>query len=117
MFEKFMDLIENGEKLSQLPGRCFLFWINKPQYVTDISAIGYRWDFALVDARVLIEVQGGIWMSERTGHTSGRGVRRDCEKANLAALHGWRTLFFTPDMVESGEALRTIREVVQCHCD
>ncbi|MEW6650912.1 MAG: hypothetical protein AB1453_12080 [Chloroflexota bacterium] len=44
MFEKFMDLIENGEKLSQLPGRCFLFWINKPQYVTDISAIGYRWD-------------------------------------------------------------------------
>lgn len=72
----------------------------------------FRWDFALPDVRVLVEVQGGIWMRERTGHTSGRGVRRDCEKANLAALHGWRTLFFTPDMVESGEAIAVIEELL-----
>lgn len=78
-----------------------------------IPARRYRWDFALVEARVLIEVQGGIWMRDRTGHTTGKGVRRDCEKANLAALHGWRTLFFTSDMVESGEAVRVIDEVIR----
>ncbi|GIV86606.1 MAG: hypothetical protein KatS3mg054_0635 [Chloroflexus sp.] len=73
----------------------------------------FRWDFALPDVRVLVEVQGGIWMRERTGHTSGRGVRRDCEKANLAALHGWRTLFFTPDMVRSGEAIAMIERIIR----
>ena len=72
----------------------------------------YRWDFAILSARLLIEVQGGVWMSERTGHSTGAGIRRDCEKANLAALNGWRTLFFTSDMVESGEAVEVIERAL-----
>lgn len=67
----------------------------------------FRWDFAFVAQRLLVEVQGSTWVAG-TGHTSGRGIARDCEKVNLATLHGWRVLLFTRDMVEDGSAVATI---------
>ena len=66
----------------------------------------FRWDFRV--GQYLIEVQGGIW--RKGGHTTGTGITRDCNKANLAALAGWRTLFITAGMIDSGEALRVIQE-------
>ena len=69
----------------------------------------YRWDFQVGD--YLIEVQGGTWSRKRTGHSTGMGIRRDAEKANTAALAGYRTLFFTSDMIADGTALNTIAEI------
>lgn len=51
----------------------------------------------------LVEVQGQIW--KKGGHTSGHGVSRDAEKANLAAIKLYRQLIFTPEMIEDGRAL------------
>jgi len=53
----------------------------------------YRCDFAFLDARLLVEIEGGVWNGGK--HGSGAGISTDCEKACLAACHGFRTLRFT----------------------
>jgi very-short-patch-repair endonuclease len=56
----------------------------------------YRYDFAIPSAKVLIEINGGQHMA-RSGHNSGKGVKRDATKANLAAEHNWRLITFVTD--------------------
>jgi hypothetical protein len=34
----------------------------------------YRWDF-FIQPDLLIEIQGGIWLVERTAHSTGAGIR------------------------------------------
>lgn len=68
----------------------------------------FKWDFVIRQANswppVAIEVQGQI--HRKGGHTTGAGITRDCEKADLASCAGYRTLFFTPEMIADGSALR-----------
>ncbi len=71
----------------------------------------FRHDFAWPAHRVCCEVQGGIWVG-KSGHRTARGVMRDCAKANLACLAGYRTLFFTGEMIKSGEALQVLEEAL-----
>ncbi len=66
----------------------------------------FRFDFAYPEYRLAIEVQGGIW--RKGGHSSAKGIMRDCEKYNLAQLNGWTLLLFTAEDVHSGEAARVI---------
>jgi hypothetical protein len=69
----------------------------------------FRWDY-YIKPNLLIELQGGIW--QMGGHSTGVGITRDCEKMNLAVLHGFRCLNFTTAMVMSGEALRFVEGVM-----
>lgn len=71
----------------------------------------FRWDFAFPDARLLVEVQGGIW--QKGAHSSGAGVTRDCEKAAFAAAHGWRSFGVTGKHIASGKALQMIHEALK----
>ena len=73
----------------------------------------FRWDLAWPNEphRLLVEIQGGIWAEG--GHTTGVGVTRDCEKATLAALAGFRCLAVTSDHISSGQALRWIQEALR----
>lgn len=73
----------------------------------------YRFDFWFVGTVVLAEIQGGTWMRGKSGHTSGTGVRRDCEKNNLAVEFGYKVLHFTSDMVRDGEALATVEKMLE----
>jgi very-short-patch-repair endonuclease len=70
----------------------------------------WRADVAFVDARLLIEVDGGVWIGG--GHTSGAGKSRDCLKDCEALVSGWRTLRVTGEMVKSGEALRYVERAL-----
>lgn len=84
-------------------------------FVREYAAIEgrrWRWDFAAPRVRLLIELQGGIWMGKqgRGAHSTGAAIQRDCEKHNAATMAGWRQLSFTRLMVESGEALRLIEK-------
>lgn len=72
----------------------------------------FAWDFCFEDARLLIEVQGGTFAKGRTGHSTGMGIHRDCEKANLATLAGWRVLSVDEKHIRSGQALRWIQEAL-----
>lgn len=47
----------------------------------------WRADFAHLDTRVLVEIDGGVWAGGR--HTRGGGFIEDCAKLNAAAVLGW----------------------------
>lgn len=70
----------------------------------------FRADFAYLDARILVEVEGATYANGR--HNRGGGYESDCIKYNLAALLGWRVLRFTRAMIESGEATETIKRAL-----
>lgn len=71
----------------------------------------WRADFAYPLARLLIEVQGGIWSGGR--HARGSGVAAEAEKFSTAAALGYRVLPVTRDMVESGQAVELIRRALE----
>lgn len=70
----------------------------------------YRWDFAWPEARLLVEVQGGVF--GRGGHSTGIGITRDADKLNNATLHAWRSLVFTSVHIKDGSAVELIKEVL-----
>lgn len=72
----------------------------------------FRWDFAFIEQRLLVEVSGAVYVPN-TAHTSGKGISRDCEKANLATLAGWRQLTFTATMIKDGTAITMIEEALK----
>lgn len=75
----------------------------------------YRCDGAYLEDRILLEVEGGIFMRGGGGHNRPMHFQDDCAKYNLAALLGWRVLRFTKDMIKSNEAdgaVETIRRAL-----
>lgn len=65
----------------------------------------FLFDFAWPERKIAVEIQGGIWMGARGGHTSGAGYKRDCEKQALAAVAGWRVIPVTAEDVKDGQAM------------
>ena len=70
----------------------------------------WRADFHLVEKRILIEVEGGIWSNGR--HTRGKGYIGDMEKYNAAVVMGYQVLRFSTEQVKSGLAVRQIEQMV-----
>lgn len=66
----------------------------------------WRFDWALIDQRLAVEMDGGIWTGGR--HTRGAGYIADMEKLNEAILLGWRVIRCTPQQVADGTALRYV---------
>ena len=50
----------------------------------------WRFDLAWIDAKVALEIEGGVWIQGR--HNRGKGFIADIEKYNAATALGW-TLF------------------------
>ena len=83
-------------------------------YVREYQAIPgrrFRFDFAWLEQRLLVEVNGGTYT--QGAHSTGQGIARDYEKANLAQLAGWRVLTFDCKAVKSGEAVEVIRQALE----
>jgi very-short-patch-repair endonuclease len=57
----------------------------------------WRADFAQMEARVLIEIEGGIWVNGR--HNRAAGFNADLEKYLEAGLLGWRVFRLGPDQI------------------
>jgi very-short-patch-repair endonuclease len=55
-------------------------------------------DFAFVEERVGVELQGGIYA--HMGHSTGTGIQRDYDKQNLAQLEGWILLQLSTNRLE-----------------
>ena len=75
----------------------------------------FRFDFAWLEQRLLVEVNGGTYT--QGAHSTGRGIARDYEKANLAVLHGWRVLSFDGKAVKDGTAVEVIRQALEAECN
>lgn len=80
-------------------------------------------DFAFPEQKIIIELQGGTHerrfkMGDRTlwlcggRHVRHEGYKDDRQKSNAAQLDGWRVFEFTTDMVQSNEAIRTVKEAL-----
>lgn len=67
----------------------------------------WRFDFAWPGAKVALEVEGGTWHNGR--HARGKGIEKDIEKYNMAALLGWMVVRATTDMVHDNRAAEVVR--------
>jgi very-short-patch-repair endonuclease len=71
----------------------------------------FRADLAYPAIKLLIEIEGGIWM-RKSGHNTGSGITRDIEKGNLMTILGYRLIRVTSKMINSGKALDIIEEIL-----
>ena len=72
----------------------------------------WRFDFAIPEHRVAIEVEGCVFQNGR--HVRGVGYRGDCEKYNEAVKLGWRVLRYTTDMLQADpeRPVRDVKEII-----
>ena len=89
-----------------------------PEPVREYPAIKgrkFRFDFAWLERKLLVEVNGGTYT--KGAHSTGAGIARDYEKANLAQLAGWRVLSFDGKAVKDGTAVEVIRQALEAECN
>lgn len=70
----------------------------------------WRFDYAIPDLRIAIEIDGGIWINGR--HNRASGYIGDMEKFNAAATLGWVVLKFTPQEQYTRKAFDLITATV-----
>lgn len=72
----------------------------------------WRADFLITSTKILVEVEGGIWMAGGGRHTRGKGYIEDMEKYNSAAMMGFTVLRFSTEQVKSGVAIKQIEQLM-----
>lgn len=84
----------------------------------------WRYDYSHEDARVVIEIEGGLFAGKRCHvckqkqggrHNSPTGFTEDCWKYNLASLNGWTVFRLTTGMLleDADKVTRPIHEFIQ----
>ena len=71
----------------------------------------WRFDFAWPMEDVALEVEGGVWINGR--HSRGSGKLGDMEKYSMAAVHGWRIIYVTPQQMENGDAMVWLEKILR----
>lgn len=66
----------------------------------------WRFDYAFVEQKVALEVEGGVFIRGR--HSRGAGMVKDMEKYNNAASLGWRLLRVTPSQLHDLETIELL---------
>ena len=75
----------------------------------------WRLDFAIIDLKIGIEIEGGVWSCG--AHTRGKGFIEDMEKYNAAVTFGWVILRFTPQDLNKITTFETVKKVVELKKD
>lgn len=86
---------------------------NLPQPVTEHQFHPdrkWRFDFAWLEQKVALEVEGGIWIGG--GHNRGKGFAKDIEKYNEAVRLGWRVVRCQPAEICMHETAMLLRAVI-----
>lgn len=71
----------------------------------------WRFDYAIIQAKIAIEVHGGVYTQGR--HTRGKGFENDREKINTATILGWRVLEVTPEQIRNGKAIEFLSKLME----
>ena len=92
---------------SRLESRFLLLWrvAGGPPLEREVrfhTSRRWRADFAHLESRTLIEIEGGIYLAGGGRHNRGGGYAKDAEKYLEAALAGWRVLRLTAVQLEIG---------------
>jgi hypothetical protein len=72
----------------------------------------WRFDYAIPELKIAIEVEGGIWKPGGGRHNRGAGFRADIEKYNTAALMGWRVFRAEPEKLMRAQTFDLLREAI-----
>ena len=75
----------------------------------------WRFDYALPEHKIALEVEGGVWTGGR--HTSSVGFLNDMEKYNTATLMGWRVFRTTPEDLYKKKTLDMLKTAILGHFD
>lgn len=70
----------------------------------------WRFDYAIPEHKVALEVEGGIWTKGR--HTRPQGFLGDIEKYNAGTLLGWRIFRVTPDELYSNKTFNLLKDAI-----
>jgi very-short-patch-repair endonuclease len=97
---------------SRLERRFLLYWqsLGGPELKREFRFhVERKWraDFAHLESRTLIEIEGGIYIQGR--HNRPQGFAADAEKYLEAALDGWRVLRLTELQITAPMIERIIR--------
>lgn len=91
---------------------CKTYGIQEPmQEVKVTEKRRFRFDFAWMNEKLAVEIEGGIWIQGR--HTRGVGYKSDMEKYNIATSEGWRVLRFTTDQIKKAETYSQIKKCLE----
>ena len=71
----------------------------------------WRFDFAWIQEKIAVEIEGGIFSRRRLGHSSGSGISKDMQKYNEAAILGWRVLRVMPEELDNGVAADLLERI------
>ena len=71
----------------------------------------FRFDFAHLESKVAIELQGGIF-NLNTRHINGAALVKEHEKLNLAASLGWRLFYVSTKTVNDISLYQQIAEAI-----
>jgi very-short-patch-repair endonuclease len=71
----------------------------------------WRMDYAIVELKICIEIDGGVWINGR--HNRGAGYIKDMEKLNNAAMLGWVVLRFTPEQKFEYKTFEIIKNTIR----
>lgn len=71
----------------------------------------WRFDYAIPDHMIAIEVEGGAFTGGR--HTRGAGFVADMEKYSDAAARGWRLIRVTPDKLLTTNTIELIKTAIK----
>jgi hypothetical protein len=80
-----------------------------PEYRFDPTR-KWRFDFAFVNAKLALEIQGSIFSGGR--HTRGAALLKEYEKLSNAAIQGWRVMFFIPSEICMTNTAEMIRQAL-----
>jgi hypothetical protein len=76
------------------------------RYLKSKRSKRYRLDFAHLQSKVGVEIQGGVY--NRGRHVTGSGYERDCKKYNLAYTSEWTIFLLTNAMAKDSVWLSLI---------
>ena len=71
----------------------------------------FRFDFAFVEHKIALEVEGGVWKQGR--HNRPEGFLKDIEKYNAAVVEGWKVLRCVPNELTSIKTIEMLKSALQ----
>lgn len=81
-----------------------------PEYSFASPARKWRADYCWPHERLILEVDGGLWVDGR--HSRGAGRIADMEKLSEAAIMGYRVIYCTPTELHNGAVLDRVRRAL-----
>ena len=73
----------------------------------------WRFDYAIPDHKIAIEVEGGIWMKGGGAHSRPKNILRDMAKYNEATALGWRLIRVTPQQLNKRYTINQIKKLLK----